>query len=171
MSETLSQLIRNTKEYSNVCDMCKDGILIYPIMSGRTKYTQDEVEQIMLKRIIDKFQIKEQECEELKDKLKFHEKMITTPEFTVALTDMRTGERDIREQYDKGLIEENTRYRKALEEIENSLKGYCKHMCMAETKETCNSCQFTAIFDIINKAKISNIISKMNSRNNDNRLL
>ena len=67
MNETLSQLIRNTKEYSNVCDMCKDEILIYPTISGRTKYTQDEVEQITLKRIIDKLQAKEQECEELKN--------------------------------------------------------------------------------------------------------
>ena len=66
MSETLSQLIRNTKEYSDVCDMCKDEILIYPTISGRTEYTQDEVEQITLKRIIDKLQAKEQECESWK---------------------------------------------------------------------------------------------------------
>lgn len=66
MSETLSQLIRNTKEYSDVCDMCKDEILIYPIISGRTEYTQDEVEQITLKRIIDKLQAKEQECERMR---------------------------------------------------------------------------------------------------------
>ena len=65
MSETISQLIRNTKEYSDVCDMCKDEILIYPTISGRTEYTQDEVEQITLKRIIDKLQAKEQECEKL----------------------------------------------------------------------------------------------------------
>ena len=69
MSETLSQLIRNTKEYSDVCDMCKDEILIYPTISGRTKYTQDEVEQITLKRIIDKLQAKEQECKKLNNKI------------------------------------------------------------------------------------------------------
>lgn len=51
MSETLSQLIRSTKEYSDVCDTCKDEILIYPTISGRTEYSQDEVEQITLKRI------------------------------------------------------------------------------------------------------------------------
>lgn len=71
MNETLSQLIRNTKEYSDVCDMCKDEILIYPIISGRTEYTQDEVEQITLKRIIDKLQAKEQECENLKAEEKY----------------------------------------------------------------------------------------------------
>ena len=64
MSEILSQSIRNTKEYSDVCDMCKDEILIQPIISGRTEYTQYEVEQITLKRIIDKLKRKEQECEE-----------------------------------------------------------------------------------------------------------
>lgn len=69
MSEILSQLIRNTKEYSDVCDMCKDEILIYPIISGRTEYTQDEVEQITLKRIIDKLQAKEQECEKLNNEI------------------------------------------------------------------------------------------------------
>ena len=69
MSETLSQLIRSTKEYSDVCDTCKDEILIYPTISGRTEYSQDEVEQITLKKIIDKLQAKEQECEELKDEI------------------------------------------------------------------------------------------------------
>lgn len=65
MNKTLSQLIRSTKEYSNVCDTCKEEILIHPTISGRTEYTQDEVEQITLKRIIDTLQAKEQECERL----------------------------------------------------------------------------------------------------------
>ena len=43
MNETLSQLIRNTKEYSDVCDMCKDEILIYPTISGRTKYKYQKI--------------------------------------------------------------------------------------------------------------------------------
>ena len=70
MNKSLSQLIRSTKEYSDVCDTCKDEILIYPTISGRTDYSQDEVEQITLKRIIDKLQAKEQECEELKFTIK-----------------------------------------------------------------------------------------------------
>ncbi len=70
MNETLSQLIRSTKEYSYVCDTCKDEILIYPTISGRTDYSQDEVEQITLKKIIDKLQAKEQECDKLKFNLK-----------------------------------------------------------------------------------------------------
>ncbi len=62
----ISQIIRSTEEYSDVCDMCRDEILLYPTISGRTEYTQDEVEQITLKRIIDKLRAKEQECEALK---------------------------------------------------------------------------------------------------------
>lgn len=64
----ISQIIRSTEEYSDVCDMCRDEILLYPTISGRTNYTQKEVEEITLKRIIGKLQAKEQECEELKDK-------------------------------------------------------------------------------------------------------
>lgn len=41
----------------------------------------------------------------------------------------------------------------ALDEIENIIKGYCKNMCMAETKETCDGCQNTEILNIINKVK------------------
>lgn len=69
MNKSLSQLIRSTKEYSDVCDTCKDEILIYPTISGRTEYSQDEVEQITLKRIIDKLQSKEQECKALKKRV------------------------------------------------------------------------------------------------------
>ena len=66
MSETLSQLIRSTKEYSDVCDTCRDEILLYPTISGRTNYTQKEVEEITLKRIIDKLKRAKQEYEELR---------------------------------------------------------------------------------------------------------
>lgn len=64
----ISQIIRSTEEYSDVCDICRDEILLYPTISGRTEYSQDEVEQITLKRIIDKLRAKEQECEEYKKK-------------------------------------------------------------------------------------------------------
>ena len=45
------------------------------------------------------------------------------------------------------------RKEQALDKIENSTKGYCKNMCMTETKETCESCQNTEILGIINKVK------------------
>lgn len=63
----ISQIIRSTEEYSAVCDMCRDEILLYPTISGRTEYSQDEVEQITLKRIIDKLRAKEQEIEKIKN--------------------------------------------------------------------------------------------------------
>lgn len=62
----ISQIIRSTEEYSDVCDMCRDEILLYPTISGRTNYTQEEVEEITLKRIIDKLKRAKQEYEELR---------------------------------------------------------------------------------------------------------
>lgn len=85
---------------------------------------------------------KDKALEELKDKLKIYEKMFDNPEFTVALTDIRTGERDIREQRDKRLTKEFDRYLKALEEIEDFRKKHCDFWC-----------EGNRILDIINKAK------------------
>lgn len=50
-------------------------------------------------------------------------------------------------------INNEDRYKQALDRIEKDIKDYCKNMCMAETKETCESCQNTEILNIINKAK------------------
>lgn len=66
----ISQIIRSTEEYSDVCDMCRDEILLYLTISGRTEYSQDEVEQITLKRIIDKLRAKDQECKNLEEELR-----------------------------------------------------------------------------------------------------
>lgn len=51
------------------------------------------------------------------------------------------------------VINNEDRYKQALDRIEKNIKDYCKNMCMAETKETCESCQNTEILNIINKAK------------------
>ena len=101
------------------------------------------------------------ECKELKDKLKIYEKMFDNSEFRVALTDIRTGERDIREQRDKRLTKENEElkrkvelmmdcpdckvdeYKKALEEIENYICEY----------EMLGKLNIKYILNIINKAK------------------
>lgn len=66
MSKKLRNILRATKEYEEVCMTCKDEILTYPSISGRTNYTDEEVEELTLKQIIDNLQAKEQECEELK---------------------------------------------------------------------------------------------------------
>ena len=41
--DNLSEIIQQTEEYKQVCDQCKDEILIYPTISGRTNFTQEEV--------------------------------------------------------------------------------------------------------------------------------
>lgn len=64
--EELKDILRKTKEYEEVCTTCKDEILTYPSISGRTDYTDKEVEELTLKQIIDNLQAKEQECEKLK---------------------------------------------------------------------------------------------------------
>ena len=50
--ERLSSLIRETKIYSNVCCECRDEILTYSTICGRTNYTQIEIEERSLKKII-----------------------------------------------------------------------------------------------------------------------
>lgn len=158
MSETLSQLIRNTKEYSDVCDMCKDEILIYPIISGRKEYTQDEVEQITLKRIIDKLQAKEQECENLKAEEKYLKQCCQKAGEELA---KHSFEYDGKE---KNLvvqaIELNEKYeklKKALEEIEEVIDSIFDR-CLWRKTDSCmpvyNVCEeLIKTLDIINKTK------------------
>lgn len=45
------------------------------------------------------------------------------------------------------------KYELTFEEVEKNIKEYCKNMCMAETKETCDGCQNTKILNIINEVK------------------
>jgi hypothetical protein len=94
------QLARKTQEYKEL-----------------EKYTQAQENQREI--YYKEFLRKDKALEELKDKLKIYEKMFDNPEFRVALTDIRTGERDIREQRDKRLTEKFDRYRKALEPFED----------------------------------------------------
>lgn len=143
----ISQMIRSTEEYSDVCSMCRDEILLYPTISGRTEYTQDEVERITLKRIIDKLHAKEQECEELiKEKAEIKKYLGISDKTIIQRLE------ELQEFKDKLKISEYN-YKQALDEIEKNIKDYCKIMCMAETRETCEICQNTEILDIINKAK------------------
>lgn len=50
-------------------------------------------------------------------------------------------------------VEDMYKYKQVLNKIKENIKEYCKNMCMAETRETCESCQNTEILDVINKAK------------------
>ena len=67
-NKKLSKLIRGTKDYAEVCSVCKDEVTIYPNISGRTDYTQNEVECRTLARIIIRKNNLEQENKELKEK-------------------------------------------------------------------------------------------------------
>lgn len=66
-NEELSKLIRGTKDYAEVCSVCKDEVTIYPNISGRTDYTQNEVECRTLAQIITRKNNLEQENRALKD--------------------------------------------------------------------------------------------------------
>jgi hypothetical protein len=131
MNKSLSQLIRSTKEYSDVCDTCKDEILIYPTISGRTDYSQDEVEQITLKRIIDKLQAKEQECEHWKNQC------------------LCLDGEDVTVQISQEQFEEYQNYKQALDEIYNVV--FIDDMNCEVSKEVQDLSN--TVINIINKAK------------------
>ena len=95
---------------------------------------------------------KTQECEELKEKIKIYSEAFDNPEFRVALTDIQTGERDIRMQRDERLTKENVRYRKSLEEIEKELVKYQAFILGKPITQRENDCLYK-ILDIISKAK------------------
>lgn len=65
-NKELSKLIRGTKDYAEVCSACKDEVTIYPNISGRTDYTQNEVECRTLAQIITRENNLEQKNKELK---------------------------------------------------------------------------------------------------------
>lgn len=50
--DNLSKIIQQTEEYKQICTRCKDEILVYPTISGRTNYTQEEVEAETLRTIL-----------------------------------------------------------------------------------------------------------------------
>lgn len=125
----ISQIIRSTEEYSDVCDMCRVEILLYPTISGRTEYTQDEVEQITLKRIIDKLRAKELECKNLKEELRAS----------------RAGIKDISKENTE-ICKISEKYKRALDNVEKMCKDhpFCDCSCGQD------------ILDIINKTKKGN---------------
>ena len=89
------------------------------------------------------------------DLQKLYEKMMDDPYFTVGLTNIRTEECDIQEQYNKRLMKENDRYRKTLEDVERAVRD---EMCDTSGRlcvycDGKNSCITFKILDIINKAK------------------
>lgn len=136
----ISQIIRSTEEYSDVCDMCRDEILLYPTISGRTEYTQDEVEQITLKRIIDKLRAKELECKNLKEELRAS----------------RAGIKDISKENTE-ICKISEKYKRALDEIEEYTRKQfcdnCEDIGSTEYSYHCEYCEYQEYFDIISKTE------------------
>lgn len=69
--KNVSDIIRNTNVYSDIVDTCRDEILIYPSISGRTNYTDNEVDVLTLNAIIRRLEKKEQECEKKDKNIKY----------------------------------------------------------------------------------------------------
>lgn len=70
--QKLADILRDTDTYSEVCNACKDDILIYPSISDKTNYTDNEVDAITLRRIINILEGKTQKYSEL---LKQHKEL------------------------------------------------------------------------------------------------
>ncbi len=144
VSECFWLWVNTDKNYKSRCIMNKD---VYSQCTYCKDYPNCLFKQLARKT---------QECEELKEKNQKLEMQLCND----------CGERDdynipckmIRD-LDYGLqkeIEENDRYRKALEEIEQELKEdiYCESQeCGCDDFEECLNCVKTQILDIINKAK------------------
>ena len=101
------------------------------------------------KKLARQLQRKTQECEELKEELATYEKMLDNTEFRIALTDVRTGEREVWRK----LGRKADRYRKALDEIER--------ICLEDVHIFADGTELRYdslddILDIINKLKGGN---------------
>lgn len=68
-SPELSRRIALTDEYSRVCSSCRDDILLYPGISGRTSYTQEEVEEYTVFRILNSLDEYKGDCKKYKQAL------------------------------------------------------------------------------------------------------
>ena len=137
---------------SNPCDICE----------SKNNYEQLTQECDTLKSQLD-FEVQqkeciEQECEKLKAQLEIYSKMLNNPEFKVALTEMKTGERDIWKP-------KAERYKQALDEIEKNIRHCIKqNICtLCAYADKCrNEFDYNAydnnifILDIISKAKGGN---------------
>lgn len=70
--DNLSEIIQQTEEYKQICDQCKDEVLIYPTISNRTNYTQEEVEAETLRVILRRYK----EADKIKQEIQQHCKHI-----------------------------------------------------------------------------------------------
>nr|DAL96032.1 MAG TPA: Valyl-tRNA synthetase [Caudoviricetes sp.] len=106
-------------------------------------------------------QRKTAECEELKAQLETYSKMLDNPEFKIALTDVRTGEREVWRK----LGNKAQRYEQALDEIEKQVKAM-NNECFYDDICDCNNCDMKNGCSYYRKFKILNIINKAKDGNN-----
>lgn len=100
----LSNLITSTKTYEITCLDCRDAILTAPTISGRTKFSQIEIEEISLKMIIKQLKDKEQECEELKIDNKEQKRQLRVRANILKLTNEKNNELKQALQEIKGIV-------------------------------------------------------------------
>lgn len=99
-----SELYKNLKEKEQECEELREALK----------------EEVIYKRTyLKSFLDCKEECEELKAQLETYSKMLENPEFKIALTDVRTGERKVWRK----LGSKAQRYEQALEEIEEIVSG------------------------------------------------
>lgn len=114
--------------------------------------------------VLEQLSRKTAECEELKAQLETYSKMLDNPEFKIALTDVRTGEREVWRK----LGNKAQRYEQALDAIEKELKEcvYCESQeCACDDFEECLKCTKEHILDFISKAKDINVPHKKDGKN------
>lgn len=100
---------------------------------------------------------KTQECEGLKEELAAYKKLLDNSEFRVALTDVRTGEREIWRE----LGSKADRYLKALEEIKEVTKTLNTNgLCFYDDINDCSNCDMNTDCNYLRKYKILDIINK-----------
>lgn len=123
-----------TIDYKNLCENYSKEVGCYNTFDGSCIK-----EQCFTYKLLQQLQAQEQECEELKKQLE------TSEEWRIKA-----------EGLNEKLELKNTRYREALEEIEQELKEdiYCESQeCGCDDFEECLRCTKNKILDIINKAK------------------
>ena len=159
-----------TIDYKNLCENYSKEVGCYNTFDGsciqEQCFTYKLLQQLQAKEQecetlasqldfeVQKKECLEQECEELKSQIETYSKMLDSTEFRVALTDVRTGEREVWRK----LGSKADRYRKALEEIEEvclqdrAIKDVCLVSTCFKRDRVVYDIQ-EEILDIIDKAK------------------
>ena len=130
----------------SVCDKFRDGYC-YP--GTGVSYKCDTNCQYACYVYKEQLQRKITECEELKAQNETYQKMLDDPKVRVALTDVKTGEREVWRR----LGRKAQRYKQALDQIENFIINDTCEPCKELEENYCDECNGQLVLDIISKAK------------------